>query len=128
MDGIHDERTLHRHHGAIAAVDALDLSSNQTIGRVRQAKAAIAFRNGDAQKAHLAHLLEDGRVGLGTLIRINHPRCQAIVRIGARRVADHAFLFGELVVQTERIGPVERSEGRSFGGKKALSYLSFASP
>ena len=41
------------------------------------------------------------------LERLDDARGEAILRIGARRVADHPLVFAQLLVEQEGIRPVE---------------------
>ena len=70
------------------------------------------MRDGRAEQAELAHLAHDLAVEILVEIGLGDARLQLLLRIGFRRVADHALLVGELVVEVERIGPVERQDGR----------------
>ena len=107
VDRIHHQRGLHRVHRAIAGIDALDLARHEAIGDVARIGAAIFLRQGDADQAEFAHLVEDVAVGLLFQIGLGDARQQLVLRIGARGVADHALVFGELLVEHERIVPVE---------------------
>src|SRR5207237_10253806 len=53
-----------RVHRAIAGIDALDLARHEAIGDVARIGAAIFLRQGDADQAELAHLVEDLAIGL----------------------------------------------------------------
>ena len=45
-------------------------------------------------------------------IGLGDARLEAVLGIGLGGVADHPFLVGQLVVEVERVGPVERQDGR----------------
>ena len=50
--------------------------------------------------------------------RLGHPRQQLVLRVSVRGVAHHALLFGELLVEQQRVVPVEAGLGgvdRLFG-------------
>ena len=106
VDRIHDEGGLHAHHRAIAGIDPLDLARHEAVGDVGGAGAAIFLRQGHAEKAELAHLVEDRAVGFLLAIGLDHARLELVLRIGAGRVADHALVIGEQVVEKERVFPV----------------------
>ena len=60
-------------------------------------------------RPELAHLVEDVAIDLLFQIGLGDTRQQLVLRIGARGVADHALVFGELLVEHERIVPLESS-------------------
>ncbi len=122
VDRVHHQRGLHRVHRAIAGIDALDLARHQAIGDVAGIGAAIFFRQRDADQAKLAHLVEDLAVGLLFEIGLDDARLQLVLRIGARGVADHALVFGELFVEQERIVPLERRRRRLVLGLRAHAH------
>ena len=107
IDRIHHQRRLHRIHRTIAGIDPLDLACDQAVGDIARIGAAIFFRQRDADQAELAHLVEDLTIGLLFEIGLGDARQQLVLRIGARCVADHALVFGELLVKQERIVPLE---------------------
>ena len=107
IDRIDHQAGLHGHHGTIARVHALHLARNQTVGDIVAAQPAVFFGQGDAQQAHIAHLFEDRRIGFLISKGIDHARLQLFLRIGLRGIADHAFIFRQLAVQAEGVGPVE---------------------
>ncbi len=107
VDRVHHQRGLHRVHRAIAGIDALDLARHQPIGHVARIGAAIFLRERDPDQAEFAHLVEDLAVGLLFEIGLGDARQQLVLRIGARGVADHALVLGELLVEQERIVPLE---------------------
>ena len=39
--------------------------------------------------------------------RLEHARLQPVLRVGARGVAHHALIFGELLIEQQRIFPVK---------------------
>ena len=122
IDRVHHQRGLHRIHRAIAGIDALDLPRHKAIGDVACIGAAIFFRQGDADQAEFAHLVEDVAVDLLFQIGLGDARQQFILRIGARGVADHALVFGELLVEHERIVPLEIHRGRLVLGLRAHAH------
>ena len=107
VDGHHHQRRLHAHHRSVAAVHAFDLAGDQAVADVVQARAAVLGRDGGAQQAQLTHLAEDGRVGLLVAKGQRHAGQQLALRVVARGVLDHALFLRELVVQQQRVGPVE---------------------
>ena len=122
IDRIHHQRRLHRVHRAIAGIDALDLARHEAIGDVARIGAAIFFRQRDTDQAEFAHLVEDLAVGLLFEIGLDDARLQLVLRIGARGVADHALVFGELLVEQERIVPLESSRRRLVLGLRAHAH------
>ena len=122
VDRVHHQRRLHRIHRAIAGIDALDLARHQAIGDVARIGAAIFFRQRDADQAEFAHLVEDVAIDLLFQIGLGDARQQLVLRIGARGVADHALVFGELLVEHERIVPLEIHRGRLVLGLRAHAH------
>ena len=122
VDRIHHQRRLHRVHRAIAAIDALDLARHQAIGDVARIGAAIFLRQRDTDQAEFAHLVEDLAVGLLFEIGLDDARLQLVLRIGARGVADHALVFGKLIVEQERIVPLENAARRLVLGLRAHAH------
>src|SRR5262249_9162214 len=106
-DRMHHERGLHRHGGAVAGIDPLDLARDQPIGDIAEARAAVLFRDRRAEQAERAHLGDDGASETLLAIVHEHAREQLVLRIAARGLAHHAFFFGELAFEIERILPVE---------------------
>ena len=106
-DGMHDQRGLHRHGGAIAGIHPLDLPRDQSIGDVAEPGAAVLFRDRRAEEAQRSHFLHD--CGIEALLAIveEDARKQLVLGIAARGVAHHAFFRGELAFEVERIVPVE---------------------
>jgi len=62
---------------------------------------------GNTDQAEFAHLVEDVAVDLLLQIGLGDARQQLVLRVSARGVADHALVFGELLVEHERIVPLE---------------------
>ena len=116
VDRVHHEARLHRHHGPVARIHPLDLARDKAIGDVGRAETAVFLGDGDAQKAHFAHLAEDRRIGVFLAVGMDHAGLQLFLRIGAGRVAQHPLVLGQLVVQAKRIFPVEPVQvGRILG-------------
>ena len=107
IDRIHHQRRLHAVHRAIAGIDALDLARDQPVSDIACIGAAIFLRQRHADQAELAHLVENLAVGLFVEIGVVDARQQLLLRIGARGVADHALVFGQLIVQQQRVVPLE---------------------
>ena len=59
---MHHQRRLHRHHRAVAGIDALDLAGDQAIGDIAEAGAAIFLRDGRAEQPERAHFAHNRRV------------------------------------------------------------------
>src|SRR3979490_2133622 len=55
-------------------------------------------------------------------IGLGDARQQLVLRIGARGVADHALVFGELLVEQERIVPLEIHRGGAVLGLRAHAH------
>ena len=64
----------------------------------------------------MAHLVD--HLAIETLFAIGgeHAREQLLLRIGARGVAHHALVLGELALEIERVLPVEGGVGQRRGG------------
>ncbi len=122
VDRVHHQRRLHRIHRAVAGIDPLDFARDEAVGDVARIGAAILFRQRDADQAELAHLVEDFAVGLFLEIGLGDARHQLVLRIGARGVADHALVFGELLIEHERIVPLESHRGRLVLGLRAHAH------
>ena len=122
VDRMHHQRRLHRIHRAVAGIDALDLARDQAIGDVARIGAAIFFRERNSDQAELTHLMEDIAIDLLLQIGLGDARRELVLRIGARGVADHALVFGELLVEHERIVPLEINRGRLVLGLRAHAH------
>ena len=70
------------------------------------------MRDGRAEQAELAHLAQDLAVEMLVEIGGGDARLQLLLRIALGRVADEPLLVGQLMVEIERIRPVERKDGR----------------
>ncbi|MNE51552.1 hypothetical protein D3C80_1461860 [compost metagenome] len=111
VDRHHDQRRLHAHHRAVAGVDTLDFTGDQAVAHIVQAAAAVGFRDGRAEQAGLAHLAEDRRVGVLVAEGFQHPRRQLVGGELLRAVAHHALFVGQLLVEQQRVFPVEAGVG-----------------
>ena len=109
IDRHHHQRGLHAHHRAITRIDALDFSGDQAVADVVQAAAAILLRNGCTQQADFTHLAEDCRIGFLMAECFKNTRRELLLSELLGGVADHAFFFGELLIQQQGIDPVEAS-------------------
>jgi hypothetical protein len=105
VDRVHDQGRLHAHHGAVAGIDALDLAGNQAVADVIDAGAAVALDR-RTEEPELAHLAEDRRVRLLVAEGIADAGREAVLRVGAGALGDHALLIRKLRVQLEGILPV----------------------
>ena len=99
---------MHRHHRPVAAVDPLNLARDKAVRHIVRARAAVFFRYRHAQQAIRAHFAEYLGVCFFVQIGAFDPRQQLVRSKGLRRIADHAFIFCQLVIQQKRIIPVER--------------------
>jgi len=107
MDGHHHQRGLHAHHRAVARIDALHLTGNQPVAHVAQAAAAVDLGDGRTEQASFAHLAEDRRIGLLVAERLQHARGQSVGGKASGAVTHHAFFVGELLIEQQRVLPVE---------------------
>ena len=103
IDGVHDQRRLHRHHGAIAAINGLNLARHQTVRDIRRARPAIFRLNGDTQQALRAHFGENFRRVRFIDEHIGDARQQIFPRIGARAIGNHALFFRQLLAEQKRV-------------------------
>src|SRR3546814_9068022 len=76
MDGMHDERGLHRHGRAVARIHPLHLARDQAVAHIIESGPAIFRGNGRAEQAKLAHLGHD-------------PAIEILFQIGLRRSEEH---------------------------------------
>ena len=106
VNGVHHEARLHAHHRAVAGVDALDFARNQTVADIAQPGTAVALDR-RAEQAELAHLTENRGIGLFLAVRFLYARRQLRLRILPRGIHDQAFVVGELLLEPERVFPVE---------------------
>ena len=102
----HDERRLHRHGRAVAAVNALDLAGGEAVHDVAGAGAAVAIDR-RAEQAHGAHLGHDVAVKLFVAVRLDHAGQKALLAKVAHFVAEEALLLVERLVKLQRILPVK---------------------
>ena len=109
VDRIHHEARLDAHHRPVAAVDPLDLPRDEAVADIAGTDPAIFLRNRRAEQPELTHLAEDRGIGVLVLKGVDDPRRQLVLRIGRGGVADHAFVFGQLIVEQKRVCPVELS-------------------
>ena len=106
LDRIHHEARLHTHRRAVAAVDALDLARDQAVTDVVDAGAAVTV-DGRAEKAERAHLVHDLAIKVLAPVGFDDARQQLVLAIGAGAVAHHALVLAELILEQQRIGPIE---------------------
>src|SRR5262249_8619140 len=123
MNWVHNERRLDAVHGAITAIDALDLTGDEAVSHVARTSATKFFWYGDAEKAECAHLIEDGAVRLFFEIGGNNARQQFFLGIGPRSFADHSLIIRQLVVEEKWILPVKNGFGRGHLGSLVLHGL-----
>ena len=122
---MHHQRRLHRHGGAVAAVYPLDLARDQAVADIADAGAAIAV-DGGAEQAQLAHFGHDLAVEMLVPVRLQHTGHQLVLGIGAGAVAHHALVFGKLILQQQRIFPLEPGGGPFTAGFLRLFPASFS--
>ena len=112
VDGVHDQARLHRRRRTVGTVDPLDLEGDETVGNLADAGTAIAV-DCRPQHPHLAHAANDFAIP-GLLAKVlRHPLRQVVFAELSRRIADHAFVFVELLVQHEGVVPPEGGAGRN---------------
>ena len=107
VDRHHHQGGLHTHHRAVAGVDTLHFASDQAVAHVVEAAAAVDFRNGRAEQAGFAHLAKNLRIGLLVAEGQLHPRLQLVGGELLGAVAHHALFFAQLLVEQQRVDPVE---------------------
>ena len=99
VDRMHDERGLYAHHRAIAGIDALDLTRDQSISHVIGFGTAILDRQRRSEETKLAHLAEDARVRYFLRIGFDDVRLQPLLRERSCGVADQLFVAGQLIIK-----------------------------
>ena len=107
----HHQAALHAHHAAVAAVNALYLTGDQTVGHVIQSGATVLLGDRGAQQAQLTHLPKNRHIGRAIAKRLDHARQQFVLAIRGRGVAHHALVITELAVQQKGVLPIERGVG-----------------
>ena len=106
-DREHHERALHAHHRSVTGVDARDLARDEAIADVAEPRAAVLLRQRRAEQTQRPHLAEDRGVALFVAKRLRHARHQLVLRVRARRFAHHPLVFAQLLIEQQRVGPVE---------------------
>ena len=71
----------------------------------------IVPHSGTDVKCKFAHFAEDRGVCLFVAERFEHARRELVLRVGLRGVAHHAFFFRELLVEEQRVFPIELRGG-----------------
>ena len=113
---------MHAQHRAIARIDPLDFARDEPVGHITRTRAAIALRQHHTEEAETAHLGKNRRVRLLGGKGFDDTRQQFLLRIIARRIADQSFLIAELLLDEERIVPLEVL-GLGRGAQLALHAL-----
>ena len=108
---MHHQRRLHAHGGAVTGVDPLHLPGGEAVGDVVRLGAAVLGRQRGAEQPELAELVHDLAMEYLVAVGLEHPWHEAVLAIVMTRIADHALVFGELLVQQQRIFPVETCLG-----------------
>ena len=103
---MHDERRLHADRGAVGGIDALEFPGDQAVGHGRHAGAAVTL-DGGTQQADLAHFPQDRRVEVLVAVRLDNAGLELALGIVPGGIPDHAFVGRQLLVQRERVLPVE---------------------
>ena len=109
IDRHHHQGRLHAHHGAVAGIHPLHFPGDQAVAHIVHAGAAVGFRDGGAEQAQLAHFAEDFRVGFLMAEGFQDTRRQLVLGVLLGGLAHHALVFGELLVQQQRAGPIKGS-------------------
>jgi hypothetical protein len=125
-DRHHHERRLHGHHRPVAGVDALDFARDQAVADVVEAGAAVFVGDRRAEQAQFAHFAEYRRVGALVAERLRDARRELVLRVRARGIAHHPLLFGQLLVEQQRIVPMKSCNAHrviSCRSSAALRYL-----
>ncbi|MDT4845306.1 hypothetical protein FQZ97_792910 [compost metagenome] len=107
VDRHHHQRGLHAHHRAVTGIDTFDFAGDQAVADVVEAAATVDFRDSRAEQAGLAHLAENRRVGLLVAERFQHSRRQLVGGELLGTVAHHALFFSQLLIEQQRVDPVE---------------------
>jgi hypothetical protein len=106
VNRIHDQTRLHRHRGAVAAVDAFDLARDEPVADIVDASAAVTLER-RAEEAHLAHFVHDLAMEFFVPVGLQHAGHQFFLAVGAGRIAHHALVAGQLIVEEQRVFPLE---------------------
>src|SRR4029079_6804650 len=85
---------------------------DQAVADVVETSAAIFVRDRRSKETELAHLAQDRAIEILLEIGAGDARLQLLLRISLSRIADEALLVAQLMVEVERIRPVERKDGR----------------
>ncbi len=107
IDRHHHQRRLHAHHGTVTGVDAFHFAGNQAITHIVQAAATVLLGDGRTEQADFTHLAKDRRVGLLMTERLQYTRSQLVLGELISAVTHHALFFSELLIQQQRVDPVE---------------------
>ena len=110
----HHQRGLHAHHRAVAGVDALDFTRDHAVANIVQSRPAVFGRDGRAHQAQFAHFAKDRRIGLLMPEGLQHARCQLALAVVGCGFAHHALVFGQLLIQQQRVVPFELRFGGFF--------------
>ena len=120
VDWHHDERALYAGHRAVARIDALDFACNQPVANVVETGAAVLLGNRGAEQAQGAHFAKDCRISDAGAEAFDHARQQALLAVGVSRIAHHALVVGELLVEQQRVVPMEMRFGGGHGKSPEL--------
>ena len=113
VDRIACKRVVHAHDDADRGARAADLLHRQRVPDAIETGAAVAFVDGDAHQAQLAHLSHDvGRPG-AVLIEFLGPRLDLTQRKVACGLLQHRLFLGELEVHEEATMPVRARARKS---------------
>ena len=105
MDGVHHQRGLYAQCRTVGGIHPFHFPGNQAVADVVQARATILFRQGGAQHAQLAHLVEDVPVELLMPVGLDDARHQPLLAEAADAVADLTLGIVQLRVETQQIIP-----------------------
>jgi hypothetical protein len=104
---MHDQRRLHAHRRAVAAIHPLGFAGDESVNHVARCAAAVLLRQGRAQEAEFTQLRDDVAVELLVASRHQNARHKLLLTVGTRRIASHPFFIGQLALQQQRIVPLE---------------------
>src|ERR1019366_2267689 len=100
VDGVHDQRALHRNETAHAGIRALQLLHDQAVLGMAQAGAAVAFQVG-AQKPQFRHLRHNLRRETPVAVAIANQWQYPFLGEPPRGLPHHQLLFTEERVDAE---------------------------
>ncbi len=104
---MHHQGRLHAEHGAVTGIRALYLAGHQTVADIVEFGPAVFLGNGRGEQAELAHFIENIPVEALVPVHFEHPGHQLVLGIIPRGIANQPLFLAELVIEKERIVPLE---------------------